>query len=56
MDMEEEIKQTDVKGVCMNCEDPCYECDGSVNKCTSCLRDPIPYLLHLKGKKKATCV
>lgn len=56
MDEDQVIKQTSVKGICMNCEDPCYTCDGDVKRCTSCLRFPINYLIHLKGTPGARCV
>jgi len=36
----------------MNCEDPCLTCDGAVDRCVTCLQEPIKYLLHLKR----TCV
>ena len=32
----------------MDCDEPCHTCSGKTDFCTSCLREPIKYYLHLK--------
>ena len=39
----------------MDCEEPCYTCLGKTNHCTSCLRDPIKYLLHQEKESLQYC-